>query len=243
MLLDAPSPDRRPAGRRDSRSSDRPVGRTPRRPRRRTSPGRRAGRRPSRYWRSSGAHDGSSGNSSTIARIIGRPRSLRLHGGAPEVRHRDGCSARRTAGRPRPLPRRTPRAPGTTPSRGAGRATTATRTQPPLEQRRGGRALEPADVVAPEPEPAEAERQPAAQRLGHATYVDSQSPPQCTGNCCPPTVAERANSTASTVPALGLDGSRTPCGCRAGCSSCASGPGPTRRARPRRWGCARRSRS
>ena len=31
-------------------------------------------------------------------------------------------------------------------------------------------------------------------------YVDSQSPPQCTGNRCPPTVALRANMTASRSP-------------------------------------------
>src|SRR5690606_23876239 len=33
-------------------------------------------------------------------------------------------------------------------------------------------------------------------------YVESQSPPQCTGNCCPPAVADRAKSTASPWPRL-----------------------------------------
>ncbi|CPU67141.1 Uncharacterised protein [Mycobacteroides abscessus] len=32
------------------------------------------------------------------------------------------------------------------------------------------------------------------------TYDAVESPPQCTGNCWPPAVADRANSTASPTP-------------------------------------------
>src|SRR4051812_2559291 len=39
--------------------------------------------------------------------------------------------------------------------------------------------------------------------------VEVLSPPQCTGNCCPPTVAERANTTAPGSPLRSLSSSKT----------------------------------
>jgi len=41
------------------------------------------------------------------------------------------------------------------------------------------------------------------------TNVDSLSPPQCTGNCCPPAVADRANRTASPSPRTSRSSSNT----------------------------------
>ncbi len=42
-----------------------------------------------------------------------------------------------------------------------------------------------------------------------ASNVDSESPPQCTGNCCDPAVAERANTIASPSPRCLRSNSKT----------------------------------
>src|SRR3954454_16220955 len=50
------------------------------------------------------------------------------------------------------------------------------------------------------PKPPRPSDSPPRSDSAMAVYVDSQSPPQCTGNRWPPTVADRAYSTASPVP-------------------------------------------
>lgn len=62
------------------------------------------------------------------------------------------------------------------------------------------RALETADVVTPEAEAGGGQRQAGTQGLAMPLKVDSQSPPQCTGCCWPPTVAERAYRQALPLP-------------------------------------------
>ena len=59
------------------------------------------------------------------------------------------------------------------------------------------------------PKPDDASDSPPRSDSAIETNVDSQSPPQCTGNCWPPAVADRANSTASPSPRSASSTSKT----------------------------------
>ena len=59
------------------------------------------------------------------------------------------------------------------------------------------------------PKPEEVSDRPARRDWAMPLKVDSQSPPQCTGNCCPPAVADRANTTASPSPRSSTSRSKT----------------------------------
>ncbi len=59
------------------------------------------------------------------------------------------------------------------------------------------------------PKPEAARDSPLRSDSDMAAKLDSQSPPQCTGNCCPPAVADRANTTASPSPRSSTSRSKT----------------------------------
>src|SRR6478735_6728157 len=59
------------------------------------------------------------------------------------------------------------------------------------------------------PKPEAARESPPRSDSAIEANVDSQSPPQCTGNCWPPAVADRANRTASPSPRSASSSSKT----------------------------------
>ena len=200
---------------------------------------------PSMYCRSRCADAGSSGNSSTIGRMHRAcPCACASTPGRVEVRHQRELQLREAARDLDGLVVERPRHPVRAASRGS-RLWLDEQAErgPALVDPGVGRALEAADVVAPEAEAAEREREPAAQGLGHRLEGRRRVAAPVHGHALAAD-GRRAGEERRRRPRRAPPRApRTRPGCRAACSSCACAPGRSRRARRRRSGCARRSRS